>query len=114
MSTWKEYIDDSKNALEGKKIEYHGDIYTVAAVDYNGMVHIDKPSEHNETTAVYSIHEARKRILTDRALEQAKRIFLWVDPWNRESTIAEIAHTIQTDPETVISYLMDIIEELTA
>jgi len=46
--------------------------------------------------------------------ELAQRIYDYTDPWERESTVEEIAETIKTDPEAVISYLMDIIEDLTA
>lgn len=111
---WIDYIKTLREDLEGCKIEYQGKIYTVAAIDYNGMVHIDKPTEHNTTTAVYGPHEARKHIEIAKVFQTAQRIYDYTDPWNREQSVEEIAETIKTDPETVISYLMDIIEELTS
>lgn len=58
--TYREYIENLKAEFVGKKVQYDGRVYTIACVDYNGCIHIDKPSAYNETTAVYLPHEARK------------------------------------------------------
>lgn len=63
MGTWKEYINKWNKELAGKKVRYNDDIYTIAMVDMNGIVHIDKPSIHNKTTAVYGIYEAQKALI---------------------------------------------------
>ena len=60
---WKEYINKWNKELTGKKVRYNDNIYTIAMVDMNGIVHIDKPSIHNETTAVYMIYEAQKALV---------------------------------------------------
>lgn len=49
---WKEYVEHLNKRFTGRKILYEGDEYTITHVDYNGVVHINKPSEHNDTTAV--------------------------------------------------------------
>jgi hypothetical protein len=48
---------------------------------------------------------------TTKAL--AQRIHDYTDPWAREETVEQIARSIQNDPEAVINYLLDIIEDLT-
>ena len=59
--TYKEYIENLKAEFVGKKVQYDGRVYTIVKVDYNGCIHIDKPSEYNDTTAIWSMpHEARK------------------------------------------------------
>lgn len=60
---WKEYIEMLRAEFEGKHVVYEGRRYNVAMVDYNGIIHIDKPSEHNPTTAVYSAFEARRALV---------------------------------------------------
>lgn len=45
--TYKEYIEKLKAEWIGKKVMYDGKVYTISHVDYNGVLHIDKPSEHN-------------------------------------------------------------------
>lgn len=57
--SWKEYIEELRNEFTGKKVRYEGKIYTITHVDYNGIIHIDKPTEHNWTSAVYEPREAR-------------------------------------------------------
>lgn len=61
--SWKEYIEELRNEFTGKKVRYEGEIYTITHVDYNGIIHIDKPTEHNWTTAVYEPHEARAALI---------------------------------------------------
>ena len=42
----------------------------------------------------------------------AERLYDLIDPWDRDyKDINEIADDIKTDPETVIAYLLDVIEE---
>jgi hypothetical protein len=42
----------------------------------------------------------------------AERLFNLVDPWERDyETVDDIANDIKNDPETVIEYLMDLLEE---
>ncbi len=61
--TYKEWIKSLEAEFIGKKITYQGIVYNVAKVDYNGIIHIDKPSSYNTTTAVYEPHEARKMLV---------------------------------------------------
>lgn len=43
----------------------------------------------------------------------AERIFNFVDPWDRDyGTVDDIANDIKKDPEAVIEYLMDLLEEV--
>lgn len=51
---YRKYIEDLKMEWIGKKVMYDGRIYTIVTVDYNGMLHINKPSKHNATTAVFT------------------------------------------------------------
>lgn len=62
---WSEYIKKLRTEFVDKKVMYEGKIYRIACVDYNGIVHIDKPSEHNDTTAVYDPYEARKYLVAN-------------------------------------------------
>lgn len=41
----------------------------------------------------------------------AERIYNYVDPWDRDyETVDDIANDIKNDPETVIEYLLDLLE----
>ena len=60
---YKDWIKSLKSEFLGKKVSYQGKVYTIADVDYNGIIHIDKPTEYTETTAVYEPHEARKALI---------------------------------------------------
>jgi len=41
----------------------------------------------------------------------ADRLYNFVDPWDRDyETVDDIANDIKTDPETVIEYLLDLLE----
>lgn len=43
----------------------------------------------------------------------AERIFNYVDPWDRDyNTVDDIANDIKNDPDVVIEYLMDLLEEM--
>lgn len=61
--SWKDYIEDLKKEFIGKPVMYEGKRYTITKVDYNGIIHIDKPSTYNWSTAVYEPHEARKALI---------------------------------------------------
>ena len=63
MGTYKQYIESLQTEFVGKKVMYDGKPYTIAMVDYNGIIHIDKPTEYNKTTAVYEPHEARHALI---------------------------------------------------
>ena len=65
MGTWKNHIETLKNKYIGKKVKYNGGIYTIVNVDYNGIIHIDLPTEHNATTAVFESYEADKAIIQE-------------------------------------------------
>ena len=60
---WKDHIEAMKKKYIGKKVRYNGGIYNIVYVDYNGFIHIDLPTEHNATTAVYESYEADKNII---------------------------------------------------
>lgn len=115
---YKNYIESLRAEFIGKRIEYDGKPYTVAAVDYNGIIHINKASAHNATTAVYEAHEARKHLIQpppmDNIQDLASRIYS-IDIYenrNNDTTPADIAEEIRTNPETIIKYLLDIIDDL--
>jgi len=59
---WKDYIEKLKKEWIGKKVEFNNKIYNVVDVDYNGIIHIDRPSKFNTTMAVYQPFEARKHL----------------------------------------------------
>lgn len=61
--SWKNYIEALEKEFTGKNVNFEGKTYRIAKVDYNGIIHIDKPTEHNQTTAVYEPHEARKNLV---------------------------------------------------
>lgn len=60
---WSERIQKLRDTFVGKKVRYEEKIYNIVMVDYNGAIHIDKPSEHNKTTAVYWEYEAKKNLV---------------------------------------------------
>lgn len=60
---YRNYIERLRAEFVGRHVVYEGRRYTVAKVDYNGIIHIDKPSKHNPTTAVYEEHEARRALV---------------------------------------------------
>lgn len=61
--SWKQYIEALTDEWIGKRVQYEGKIYTIVKVDYNGILHIDKPSEYNWTTAAFEPHEAEKALI---------------------------------------------------
>ena len=60
---YSEYIETLKMTFIDKKVIYNDKIYTIVDVDYNGMIHIDLPSEHNNTTAVFTPGTAMEAIV---------------------------------------------------
>lgn len=41
----------------------------------------------------------------------AERIYNYIDPWDRDyETVDDIANDIKNDPDTVIEYLIDLLE----
>lgn len=54
--TYKEWIEEQKKLWIGAKVRYHGNIYTVVDVDYNGGLLIDKKGQFTDTTAVDKWH----------------------------------------------------------
>ena len=60
---WKDYITRLKKEWIGKKVYFENLIYTIVDVDYNGVLHIDKKSQYNDTTAVYMPYEAKQNLV---------------------------------------------------
>lgn len=60
---WKDYIEGLKKEWIGKKVYFENLIYSIVDVDYNGILHIDKKSQYNDTTAVYFPYEAKKNLV---------------------------------------------------
>lgn len=58
--TWKDYIRELKKKWLGKQVRFEGSIYTVVDVDCNGVLHINRPTEHNKTTAAFLPNEAQE------------------------------------------------------
>ena len=43
----------------------------------------------------------------------AQRLYNYIDPWDRDyETVDDIANDIKSDPEAVIEYMMDILENI--
>ena len=59
---WKDHIESLKKEFIGKQVYYCNEKFTIVNVDYNGLIHINKPSKFNQTTAVYSETEARRNL----------------------------------------------------
>ena len=63
-STWAEHVESLAKEYVGVTVRYDGKIYKIVKVDLNGVMHINKPSEHNETTAVFANElEAEKAMI---------------------------------------------------
>lgn len=60
---WRDYIERLKKEYIGRMVWFEGQKYLIVKVDYNGVIHINKPSERNLTTAVYMPHEARQMLV---------------------------------------------------
>lgn len=56
--------------------------------------------------------QGRKTMRDNIKIQQlAERIYNYVDPWDRDyETVDDIANDIKNDPETVVEYLLDILE----
>lgn len=52
MTSYHEYLRSMYTKYIWARVRYNGRLYSVIDVDYNGMLLIDIPSDHAETTAV--------------------------------------------------------------
>ena len=59
---WSDYIKKLKDEWIGKRVMFEDKTYTVVDVDINGSLHIDRPTEHNKTTAAFEPHEVKEVI----------------------------------------------------
>ena len=59
---WSDYIKKLKDEWIGKRVMFEDKAYTVVDVDINGILHIDRPTEHNKTTAAFEPHEVKEVI----------------------------------------------------
>ena len=64
--SWKEMIEEKREQLVGRKVEYEGEIYTITQVDMNGSILIDKQAEHTPDTAVYMYYDVMKHLVEDK------------------------------------------------
>ena len=62
---WCEHIKDLKTKWIGKQVEFENKVYNIVDVDYNGILHIDRETEHNKTMAVYEPWEARQHLVEE-------------------------------------------------
>lgn len=62
---WKDYIEKLKKEWIGKKVRFAGHVYTICDVDYNGILHIDRPTLHNATTAVFTPYQAEQALVKE-------------------------------------------------
>lgn len=60
---WRDYIERLKKEYIGRMVWFEGQKYLIVKVDYNGIIHINKPSKHNLTSAVYMPHEAKQMLV---------------------------------------------------
>ena len=94
--------------------------YDEALEKLNKDLNSIKADSYRETTGVSEclVDEANEKPMTDTdkgILRQklADRLFNYIDPWDREYESADdIANDIKNDPELVIEYLMDLLEEV--
>lgn len=63
---YKTYIESLKAKWVGKKVRYAGHVYTICDVDYNGLLHIDRPSLNNPTTAVFTPYQAEQALVKEK------------------------------------------------
>ena len=61
--SWSEHIEKLRKEYIGRKVRYQGRIHTIVDVDYSGILHIDLPSAHNDTTAVFFESEAKEALI---------------------------------------------------
>lgn len=62
---YSDYIAKLRDIWIGKKVMYDGKVYTICDVDYNGILHIDRPTEHNATTAAFDPYTALKALVKE-------------------------------------------------
>ena len=63
MGTWKEHIESLKTEWISKMVMFESHPYAIVDVDCNGILHIDRPTEHNKTTAAFEPYEAKKALI---------------------------------------------------
>ena len=63
MRTYKDYITGLRSKYIGRKVEYEGKAWMIVDVDYNGIIHINRPTTYNDTTAAYEPYEADKHMI---------------------------------------------------
>ena len=61
--SWSEHIEKLRKEYIGRKVRYQGRIHTIVDVDYNGILHIDLPSEHNMTTAAFDEIDVKEALI---------------------------------------------------
>ena len=59
VTGYQEYLRSYYAKYIGARVRYNGSIHTVIDVDYNGVLLIDIPTDHAETTAI-SINEIKE------------------------------------------------------
>jgi len=60
---WKDYVEELRAEWIGKTVNFQGAQYKIVDVDYNGVLHIDRPTEYNATTAAFLPHEAKQALV---------------------------------------------------
>jgi hypothetical protein len=60
--SYKNYIEAKRQKYVGTKAYWEGELYTIVKVDYNGVLHIDKPGQFTDTTAVGSYVNSKGEI----------------------------------------------------
>ena len=71
--SWSEHIEKLREEYIGRKVRYQGRIHTIVDVDYNGILHIDLPTE-----LVNIIHCKNPRCITQTE-HYVKPTFLLTD-----------------------------------
>ena len=61
--SWSEHIEKLRKEYIGRKVRYQGRIHTIVDVDYNGILYIDLPTEHNKTCAVFDSHDVKEALI---------------------------------------------------
>ncbi len=56
---WSGYIKRLEEEYIGQEVDFEGKQYKIVKVDINGILHINRPTGHNETTAAFMPHEVK-------------------------------------------------------
>ena len=63
---YSDYIEKLREYWIGKKVRYNdGKVYTIVNVDYNGILHIDKPAKYTATTAAFDPPHAKMALVKE-------------------------------------------------